>query len=84
MTDSQLALGGSVIVKLADCLPPADDKYTLYFDNFFTSLNLLEFLSIKNIQATRTVQANVLFRLWKSSRKRIVAHLTTDWIQYLE
>lgn len=58
MTDSQLGLGGSVVAKLSDCLPPAEDKYTLYFDNFFTSLNLLQFLSTKNMKATGTVRAN--------------------------
>jgi len=55
--DSQLGLGGSVVVKLTDCLPPAAEKYTLYFDNFFTGLHLLQFLS-ENIQATGTVRAN--------------------------
>ena len=58
VTDSQLGLGGSVVAKLADCLPPAAEKYTLYFDNFFTGLNLLHFLSGKNILATGTVRAN--------------------------
>ena len=58
VTDSQLGLGGSVVAKLTDCLPPAEDKYTLYFDNFFTSLNLLQFLSTENMQATGTVRAN--------------------------
>jgi len=58
VTDSQLGLGGSVVAKLADFLPPATEKYTLYFDNFFTGMNLLHFLSGKNILATGTVRAN--------------------------
>ena len=43
--DSQFGLGGSVVVKLTDCLPPAAGKYTLYFDNFFTGLHLLQVLT---------------------------------------
>lgn len=41
--DSQLVLGGFVFVKLSDCLPPVDDKCTLYFDRFSTGLNLMGF-----------------------------------------
>jgi hypothetical protein len=37
-------------------LPQA--KYQLYFDNFFTSLRLIEALSAKNIGATGTIRAD--------------------------
>jgi DNA excision repair protein ERCC-6 len=56
VTDIQLGLGGSVVVKLADALPA--DNYFQYFDNFFTSMNLLHALGKKNIRATGTVRVN--------------------------
>jgi len=56
VTDQQLGLGGSVVVNLVNKLPP--HSYVLYFDNFFTSLRLLQHLSERNIRATGTVRAN--------------------------
>jgi hypothetical protein len=55
-TMSELGLGGSVVVKLASVLPTGN--YVLYFDNFFTSLRLLQHLSDNNIKATGTVRVN--------------------------
>lgn len=55
-TDPQLGLGGSVVIKLASSLPV--DNYLLYFDNYFTSLNLLQKLADKNFNATGTVRVN--------------------------
>jgi hypothetical protein len=56
--DSQLGLGGSVVAKLIESLPHSTEKYALYFDNFFTSLNLIHYLSGKNVLATGTVRVN--------------------------
>jgi len=56
VTDVELGLGGSVVMKLIKDLPEA--KYNLYFDNFFTNLRLIDALSAKNIGATGTVRAN--------------------------
>jgi len=56
VTHHQLGLGGSVVIKLVSALPT--DHYVVYFDNFFTSLKLLQHLSTQNIHATGTVQAN--------------------------
>ena len=47
VTDSSLGLGGSVIVDLMVELPEA--KYQLFFDNFFTSIRLLNTLSDMSI-----------------------------------
>jgi hypothetical protein len=56
VTHAELGLGGSVVVNLVKALPT--DNYIVYFDNFFTSLRLLEQLSDLNIHATGTVRAN--------------------------
>jgi len=55
VTDTQLGLGGSV-VKLINALP--SDNYVLYFDNFFTSFKLPQYLANNNVKATVTVRAN--------------------------
>jgi len=55
-TMAELGLGGSVVVQLASSLP--SDSYVLYFDNFFTSLRLLQHLSSCGMKATGTVRAN--------------------------
>lgn len=52
----ELGLGGSVVAKLCSTLPP--DNYVVYFDNFFTSLRLLQHLSASGIKATGTVRVN--------------------------
>jgi len=54
--DASLGLGGSVVMNQIKPLPV--DAYKLYFDNFFTSLRLVDALSLKNIGATGTVRAN--------------------------
>ena len=51
-----LALGGSVIVDLISELP-SHIEYKLYFDNFFTTLYLLDYLAEK-IAGNSTLQAN--------------------------
>ena len=56
VTDPNLGLGGSVVMGLAEKLPGG--HHQLYFDNFFTSLRLIEALSAKNIGATGTIRAN--------------------------
>jgi DNA excision repair protein ERCC-6 len=56
VTDPQLGLGGSVVVDLIAELPPA--RYSLYFDNFFTSLKLLDKLSEMSIGGTGTIRVN--------------------------
>ena len=56
VTDPQLGLGGSVVVNLVSKLPTG--SYVLYFDNFFTSLKLLQHLTDRGIQATGTVRSN--------------------------
>ena len=56
VTDKQLGLGGSVVINLVDKLP--SDSYVLYFDNFFTSLRLLQHLAKRDIKATGTVRVN--------------------------
>ena len=64
MTQSEFGLGGSVVVKLVSNLPC--DQYILYFDNFFTSLPLLEQLAAKNIRATGTVRVNRIDKIMSS------------------
>ena len=56
--NSQLGLGGSVVANLIESLPQSTEKYTIYFDNFFTSLRLINYLSGKNVKATGTVRVN--------------------------
>ena len=47
---SELGLGGSVVLNLVQALPAG--KCSLFFDNFFTSLPLLEKLTSDGIRAT--------------------------------
>ena len=56
VTDAEVGLGGSVILDLISELPGV--SCDLYFDNFFTSLKLINMLSSKNIRATGTVRPN--------------------------
>ena len=55
VTDKELGLGGSVVVDLLSVLSE-EDKYKVYFDNFFTSL--VDKLTEKKIGATGTVREN--------------------------
>ncbi|KAI4463240.1 tc5 transposase dna-binding domain [Holotrichia oblita] len=50
-------LGYSVVMTYADLLPK-DFPYEIYFDNFFTSIHLLEDLYQQNIRATGTIRSN--------------------------
>lgn len=52
-----LGMGGSVVLDLISELP-SGISYQLYFDNLFTSLKLLEELSMRGIAATGTVRVN--------------------------
>ncbi|GFN87505.1 PiggyBac transposable element-derived protein 1 [Plakobranchus ocellatus] len=54
-----LGMGGSVVMDLISVLPK-EDKYSLYFDNLFTSPALLSFVKDKGYDATGTLRANRL------------------------
>ena len=54
-----LGLGGSVVVDFCMKLP-VGPNYKLYFDNFFTSFNLLVHLREMGIGATGTVLVKVV------------------------
>jgi DNA excision repair protein ERCC-6 len=56
VTDPNVGLGGSVVLDLISELPHA--KYQLFFDNFFTSIRLLNRLSEQGIGATGTIRLN--------------------------
>jgi len=56
---AEFGLGGSVVLDLLSEMP-ASLPYNVAFDNYFTSLKLLEYLSTKGIAATGTVRANRL------------------------
>ena len=56
-TKPELGLGGSVVVDLISELP-RDRKYMMYFDNFFTSLRLMDYLRCEGFGATGTIRAN--------------------------
>jgi len=55
--NQELGLGGSVVVYFINSLPEGP-KYKLYFDNFFTSLRLLDHLTDPGFGATGTLRAN--------------------------
>ena len=52
-----LGMGGSVVMDLVSELP-RDHKYSLYFDNLFTSLPLLDRLAAEGFGATGTLRMN--------------------------
>ena len=52
-----LGLGGSVVVDLISELP-RDRQYMLYFDNFFSSLQLMDHLKLDGFGATGTIRSN--------------------------
>lgn len=54
--DQELGLGGSVVVDLLSELPKRN--YSIYIDNYFTSLNLLQKLKSDGISCTGTIRAN--------------------------
>ena len=53
----ELGLGGSVVVDLVAELP-RHRQYTLFFDNFFTSLKLMDHLKLDGFRATGTIRSN--------------------------
>ena len=57
------ALGPRVIEDMASIIRHEDaDKHILYFDNFFTSHQLLDNLAIKNLRAIGTVRTNRMMK----------------------
>lgn len=54
-TNPEIGVGGSVVLDLIAELPQ-DRKYSLFFDNFFTSFRLLEELKKRGIDGTGTVR----------------------------
>jgi len=56
---TEIGLSSSVVLDLLSEMP-VSLPYHVAFDNYFTSLKLLEYLSTKGIAATRTVRANRL------------------------
>jgi DNA excision repair protein ERCC-6 len=56
-TVPDLGLGGSVISDLISELP-SSIKYHLYFDNFFTSMKLMDYLKCQGFGATGTIRPN--------------------------
>ncbi len=53
---ARFGVGGNVVIQLAACLPPGPFKLT--FDNYFTSLALLDHLAHRGIKATGTICEN--------------------------
>jgi hypothetical protein len=56
----KLGLGAAVVLELSSCLPKHLWPYSVYFDNFFTSLPLLIRLSEKGIGGTGSIRENHL------------------------
>lgn len=56
---TELGMGGSVVMDLISVLPE-EDKYCLYFDNLFTSPALLKVIKDKGYDATGTIRVNRL------------------------
>ncbi|KAL1426107.1 hypothetical protein MTO96_018580 [Rhipicephalus appendiculatus] len=54
---AHLGLGGSVVLRLCQELPKGRD-FKCFFDNYFTSVNLLHELQMAGIQATGTIRGN--------------------------
>lgn len=54
----EIGVSGSVVMELSEKLPPRNDGYNLFFDNFFTSVPLLELLQENGNTGTGTVKAN--------------------------
>lgn len=67
LSNRNFGLGASVVLEFADVLQRNNPNtpYNLYFDNFFTSVNLLKQLSIRGLKGTGTVRQN---RLGKSCK----------------
>ncbi|XP_046686779.1 piggyBac transposable element-derived protein 3-like [Homalodisca vitripennis] len=56
-TIPEIGVGGSVVIDILSELPQ-NKTYSIYMDNFFTSLKLLDYLSEKGHDATGTIKAN--------------------------
>lgn len=57
--DSTLGLGGSVVMRLLDkAILPADKGHKVYFDNYFSSVALMDTLKNKKILASGTCREN--------------------------
>ena len=86
-TIPELGLGESVVVDLISELP-SNKKYYLYFDNLFTSLKLLDWLTVKGFGATGTIRANRTERADlidpKVLGKNQEVHTATFRMSYLE
>ncbi|XP_039281885.1 piggyBac transposable element-derived protein 3-like [Nilaparvata lugens] len=55
-TIPELGVGGSVVMDLIDKLPAK--SYNLFFDNFFSSIKLVEALKNKGVKSTGTIRSN--------------------------
>ena len=64
----ELGLGGSVVMKLLQNLPQL--SYHVYADNFFTSLDLIDALTVKGIAFTGTTRANRTHQAPLQNRKK--------------
>ncbi|XP_046665859.1 piggyBac transposable element-derived protein 3-like [Homalodisca vitripennis] len=56
-TIPEIGVGGSVVIDILSELPQ-NKTYSIYMDNFFTSLKLVDYLSEKGHDATGTIKAN--------------------------
>lgn len=67
---AHLGLGGSVVLRLCEELPKRRN-FKCFFDNYFTSVNLLRELRMVGIQATGTIRANRLMGCNLKSEKEL-------------
>ena len=68
---SRFGLGGEVVLDLVDILESEykDRKFSMYFDNFFTSLKLLDELQARGHGATKTIRSNRVEKCPISNKK---------------
>ena len=73
---SRFGLGGEVVLDLIDILESEykDRKFSLYFDNFFTSLKLLDELQARGHGATGTIRSNRVEKCPISNTKTFSKH----------
>ena len=73
---SCFGLGGEVVLDLVDILESEyeDRKFSLYFDNFFTSLKLLDELQAQGHGATETICSNRIEKCPISNTKTFSKH----------
>ncbi|CAH2016792.1 unnamed protein product [Acanthoscelides obtectus] len=65
--EKDLGIGGSVMKKVSDNLSPG---HVLYFDRYFTSLNLLDYLLTKGILGVGTIMNNRVPRVVRDKIKK--------------